>query len=49
LSDELPALEAAFNKAHKQSQRKIMELVEFEDKIARLQAEVRLYLIRSNL
>jgi hypothetical protein len=40
LSDELPALEAAFNKAHKQSQKKIIELVEYEDKLARLQAEV---------
>lgn len=40
LSSELPALEAAFNKAHKQSQKKIMELVEYEDKLNRLQAEV---------
>lgn len=40
MSEELPALEAAFNKAHKQSQKKIMELVEHEDKLSRLQAEV---------
>lgn len=40
LSSELPALEAAFNKAHKQSQKKILELVEYEEKLARLQAEV---------
>jgi hypothetical protein len=40
LSDELPALEMAFNKAHKQSQKKIIELVEYEEKLSRLQAEV---------
>jgi E3 ubiquitin-protein ligase BRE1 len=32
-------MEAAFNKAHKQNQRKIMELVEHEDKLNRLYAE----------
>ena len=42
LTAELPALEAAFNKAHKQSQKKIIELVEYEDKLSRLQAEVNL-------
>jgi hypothetical protein len=37
-------LEAAFNKAHKHSQKKILELVEYEDKLNRLQAEVSTFL-----
>lgn len=43
MSEELPALEAAFNKAHKQSQKKIIELVEWEEKLSRLQADVWAY------
>ena len=39
LKNELPTMEKAFNQAHEQNVRKVMELVSVEDKIAKLQAE----------
>lgn len=39
LKNELPTMEQAFNQAHEQNMRKVMDLVAAEDKVSRLQAE----------
>jgi len=39
LKNELPTMEQAFNQAHEQNMRKVMDLVAAEDKLSRLQAE----------
>lgn len=41
LAQELPSLEQAFKKAHEQSTKKVASIQENEDKMKRLQAEVR--------
>lgn len=39
LKNELPTMEQAFNQAHEQNMRKVMDLVASEEKVSRLQAE----------